>query len=169
MTRTLFLVAALLTACSPADEDGSSDLLTTYEAEMDELREALDTYITGVDTAPDLLAVSDLQTTYDADADHAIEGLEHALADIEGCSHMDDGATRVVDAKASLQAIHAAIEEVITAHPLHTDVTECQTLATSHEQVISAEMTTMAEHHDAWSGMSCEMHQDDGGAEDKKH
>ena len=159
MIRTSILAAALMVACGTA-EDGTADLLASYQAELDELEEAVDVYVVAVGTAGEVAAVGDLQITYDADSDHAFEGLEHVLEDVDTCSHMGDGAERVVEAQASLQTMRSAIEDVLDAHLLHTAVTDCEALATTHAQTMADELTAMADHHDAWNPMSCEMHEE---------
>ena len=159
---TLILSAMLLGACGPGEEENGADaLLDALQEDLDALQAATDTYVTGVNAAADVTAVDALQTSYDVDVEHALEEMGHTLDDVAECSHMGDGASRVVDAKASLQAIREAVDALLAAHPAHTDVAECQAMAADHDQAVAAELDAMAEHHDAWGGMHCDMHHDD--------
>lgn len=167
MSRTLILALAaiLLTACNPAEEeDASAEVLNAYDAELAELQEAVDTYVAGVATAADVSAVSALQTAYDTDADHAIEEIGHVLDDVEACSHEGDGAARVLDAKASLVVVHEDLEDMLAAHALHTEVSDCVTGSDAHAQMVASELTEMERHVEGWSEMMCQMHDDEGEA-----
>ena len=161
MSRSLILAAALFVACAPSEgDDASHEVLNAYQDELDELLEVVDAYVAAVGSAADTSAVTDLQTTYDADADHVIEEIGHVLDDVEGCSHMGDGATSVVDARGTLQAMHEALEDVLAAHELHVDVADCVTTADEHSDAIGEEMAVMTAHQDDWTDMTCEMHDD---------
>lgn len=161
MERPVFACALLLAACNAATEDASEEVLAAYVSELGELQEALDAYGEAIATAAEVSAVTDLQSTYDADADHAIEEVGHVLDDIEGCSHMGDGVSKVVAARATLQEMHAAIEDLLTAHASHVETSECVTAGGSHAQTMADHLTTMNEHLDSWNEMTCEMHDDE--------
>lgn len=168
MTRLALVPVLLLTAACGADgEDITADLLAEYSAQVAEIEAATTAYKSAVDNAADVEEVGSAIDAYEVAADAAIEELEHVMDDFHDCEMMGDSESRVSLARATITAMHDAVDALGTAHESHDDVADCKTAAAEHTTAMTDHMGDLSGHGTAWTGnMTCMGHD---GAEEEAH